>query len=200
MNNNFDPNQQQAPQQPQYSQPQYQQPQYQQPQYQQPAQPQAPQQAPQQPQAPQYQQPVQRPQAPQYQQPVQPQRPQAPQYQQPVQPQYQQAPQYRPQPAQYQQPAPVAPKAKGSDGAILTFAIIFFVTTGLMTLIQYVFSYSKTITIVYGVLAIIQSLSLILVPLGIKKSGTKAFAFILIALVVIWLVLQNLSFFGIRIF
>ena len=99
----------------------------------------------------------------------------------------------------YQQPVPQAPKAKGSDGAVLTFAILLFVTVGILAVLQLI-SFSKTVRIIYGIIAILQACSFLLIPFGIKKGGIKAFAFILIFLVVAWWILHYLGYFGINIF
>ena len=99
----------------------------------------------------------------------------------------------------YQQPVPQAPKAKGSDGAVLTFAILLFVTAAIMAVLQLI-SFSKTIRIIYGIVAIVQACSFLLIPFGIKKGALKAVAFILIFLVVAWWIINYLSYFGINIF
>lgn len=95
--------------------------------------------------------------------------------------------------------APKEPKAKGSDGAILTFAIILFVTAAIMAILQLV-SFSETIQKIYGIVAIVQACAFLLIPFGIKKGAIKAVAFIFIFLVVAWWILNYLSYFGINIF
>ena len=99
----------------------------------------------------------------------------------------------------YQQPAPQAPKAKGSDGAVLTFAIILFVTAAIMAVLQLV-TFSKTVRTIYGIVAIVQACSFLLIPFGIKKGSIKAIAFILIFLVIAWWIINYLGYFGIDIF
>ncbi|MDY6277648.1 MAG: hypothetical protein SPL35_04400, partial [Bacteroidales bacterium] len=130
---------------------------------------------------------------PQYQQPAQPQ------YQQPAQPQYQYQQQVQPQYPQYQQPVAAPKEGKSSDAAVLIFAILFFVSTAAMAVLRFM-DYSPTLVTIYGICTMVQAASLLLVPFGIKKAGIKATAFILLGLVVIWLVLSNLTFFGINIF
>ena len=69
---------------------------------------------------------------------------------------------------------------------LFVFAIIFFVTHVIMELIAFYNPYDTIWIVVYWSMVIISNLSLLLIPLAIKKTPLKIISFVLIGLVVLY--------------
>jgi len=69
---------------------------------------------------------------------------------------------------------------------LFVFAIIFFVTHVIMELIAFYNPYDTIWIVVYWLMVIISNLSLLLIPLAIKKTPLKIISFVLIGLVVLY--------------
>ena len=85
----------------------------------------------------------------------------------------------------YQQPAPVAPRQSSGSSLLFAWVIIYVVLEGTIILLQEFAKWTKALSKTVIVMNILLTLSLIMIPLSIKKLGLKLTGlFLLLPLIV----------------